>query len=266
MICFFPARKAATPLLYIVTVGILISPGFISAAAEAVPALVGRLVDTTETISPTERERIEAQIRELEETSGGQMAVLLIPSLDQEPIEAFSLRVAETWKIGSAERDDGVILVLAIQDRKNRLEVGYGWEGFINDARAGDILRQMRSDLQREQYERAILGAVWAVQRCTTLDEMPTEDEREEYLQALLDEGDEAGQLQTEESGPFVTLLKWLSGIVFALVVWFLFFRSGSRSNDDDHDNWNNSSSSSDDSDSGGGGGSYGGGGASGSW
>ena len=80
------------------------------------------------------------------------MAVLFVDTTADEPIEDFSLRVAEAWEGGSAARDDGVLLVFAIDDRQNRLELGYGLEPLISDSDAARMLREIRPLLQRERY------------------------------------------------------------------------------------------------------------------
>jgi uncharacterized protein len=116
----------------------------LSAAAEiAVPPFSDYVVDTAGLLSPAERETLAANLRRFEESGLGQMAVLTVPSLEGEPIERFGMRVAETWKPGPKRSDNGLILIIARDDRALRLEVGYGLEGVINDARAGDIIRQI---------------------------------------------------------------------------------------------------------------------------
>ncbi len=105
-----------------------------------VPFLAGRVNDLADLI-PTEHEaRIEASLAELEQATGAQVAVLTIPSLEGEVLEEFSLRVAETWQLGRAEEDDGVLLLVARDDRKMRIEVGYGLEGRLTDLESGRIL------------------------------------------------------------------------------------------------------------------------------
>jgi uncharacterized protein len=91
------------------------------------------------------------------------MAVLLIRSLYGDPIEDFGLAVAEKWKIGWKDKDNGVVLVLAMEDRRSRLEIGYGYEGVINDARAGDILRNMAPFMRKGEYKQAVSYAIGSV-------------------------------------------------------------------------------------------------------
>ena len=122
-----------------------------------------RVVDEAGVLTQNEIDALTRQIDAYEAASNAQMAVLLIRSLHGDPIEEFSLAVAEKWKIGWRGEDNGVLLLLAMDDRENRLEIGYGREGVINDARAGDILRDMAPFLRAGQYAKAISFAIGSV-------------------------------------------------------------------------------------------------------
>jgi uncharacterized protein len=135
------------------------------AAGLAVPELTGRVVDQAGILSPTEEQRITNQIRQLERDTGGQMAVLTISSLEGEGLEAFSLRVANGWQIGSEGKDNGVLLLVSLIDRKMRLAVGRGWEKAITDSQAATVIRRMTSDFRRRDYARGIALAVDEVDR-----------------------------------------------------------------------------------------------------
>jgi uncharacterized protein len=82
-------------------------------------------------------------LREFERTHGSQIAVLIVPSTQPEAIEQYSMRVAEAWKLGRKGIDDGAILVVAMQDRTMRIEVGYGLEGALNDATCKRIISEV---------------------------------------------------------------------------------------------------------------------------
>ncbi len=146
---------------------LLFLPGFLAGMPE-VPPLTGRVVDRAGVFGSDGIAKIEAAILELEATSGGQMAVLTVKTLDRTPIEEFGIAVMDKWKIGHKNKDDGIILIMAVGDREMRLEVGYGWEGDINDARAGDILRAMAPFLRDGRYTEAAVYAVGEVQRHVT--------------------------------------------------------------------------------------------------
>jgi uncharacterized protein len=137
-------------------------------AAPAVPALTGRVVDTAGLLTASGRGRVEQAIVQFEAATRGQMAVLTIPSLEGESIEQYSIRVAEKWKIGAKDQDTGAILVVARDDRAMRIEVGYGWEGQINDARAGDVIRGMQPLFRAGRFDDGILYAVGQLQGYVT--------------------------------------------------------------------------------------------------
>ena len=103
------------------------------------PALRGRVNDYAGVMSQDQVRSLETRLAQFEQETGHQVAVLTIPTLDGEDIEGFSIRVAESWKIGKKGFDNGVILVVAVKDRRLRLEVGYGLEGVLPDAIAKRI-------------------------------------------------------------------------------------------------------------------------------
>jgi len=133
-----------------------------------VPSLTGRVVDQAHILSDSGEKSVEQAIIQLEKATGGQMAVLTISSLEGEALEEFSIKVAEAWKIGHKEQDNGAILIVSKADRKIRLEVGYGWEGAINDARAGDIIRSMGPHFRQGNFDQGIILAVARVQEFVT--------------------------------------------------------------------------------------------------
>jgi uncharacterized protein len=101
------------------------------------------LTDLTATLSVEDQARMEAQLRAFEDRKGSQLAVLIVPTTQPEAIEQYSLRVAEQWKLGRKKVDDGVILIVAKDDRALRIEVGYGLEGVLNDATAKRIISEV---------------------------------------------------------------------------------------------------------------------------
>ena len=134
------------------------------AAALEVPYLSGRVNDTADLVPPEVEQRIEEKLAALEAATGAQMAVLTIPSLEGEVLEEYSLEVAETWQLGRAEQDDGVLMLIARDDRKMRIEVGYGLEGDLTDAQAGRILNNiLRPAFRAGDFGGGIEGGVDAV-------------------------------------------------------------------------------------------------------
>jgi uncharacterized protein len=109
----------------------------------AVPPLQGHLTDLTKTLSAEQAQAIEQSLTTFENRNGTQIAILILPSTGPEPIEPFSIRVAEKWKIGRKRKDDGVILVIAKADRAVRIEVGYGLEGVLTDLHSQRIINDI---------------------------------------------------------------------------------------------------------------------------
>src|SRR3954469_16472934 len=109
-------------------------------ALVAVPPLTGRVVDQTGTLSAADIASLTQPLQDLETRKGSQIAVLIVPTTDGEAIEQYSLRVAEAWKIGRKKIDDGALLVIAKNDRRLRIEVGYGLEGALTDATTKRII------------------------------------------------------------------------------------------------------------------------------
>jgi uncharacterized protein len=107
-----------------------------------VPEFHRRVIDRSGTLSTRETQELEAKLAQFEQETSNQVVVLVIPSLNGESIEDYSLRVAEKNKFGKKERNNGVLLLIAKDDRKLRIEVGYGLEGALPDALAGQIIRR----------------------------------------------------------------------------------------------------------------------------
>ena len=116
---------------------------FLAGAEDApIPPLAGRVVDVNATLTAEQRRELEASLEAFEKRKGSQIAVLITGTSFPEPIESFSLRVAEAWKIGRKGVDDGIIVVVARSDQAMRIEVGYGLEGAVPDAVAKRLIEE----------------------------------------------------------------------------------------------------------------------------
>jgi uncharacterized protein len=104
-----------------------------------IPPLTARVTDLAGVLSAEEMASLESKLRDLESTDSTQVGVLIIPSLEGQALEDYSIRVAEAWKLGQKGRDNGAILLVAMKDRKVRIEVGYGLETTLTDARSFQI-------------------------------------------------------------------------------------------------------------------------------
>ncbi|MFN3545382.1 MAG: TPM domain-containing protein [Thiobacillus sp.] len=116
---------------------------FVVWAQIAVPELSRRVTDLTATLSAEQVAALEDKLAAFEAQRGSQIAVLIVPTLAGEDIAAFGIRVADRWKIGREKVDDGVILIVAKDDRQMRIEVGYGLEGAIPDAIARRVIAEV---------------------------------------------------------------------------------------------------------------------------
>jgi uncharacterized protein len=112
-------------------------------AEVAVPPLVGRVVDQTNTLSSNDIDTLNQRIRSFEQRKGSQIAILIVPTTQPETIEQYSIRAAEAWKIGRKKIDDGALLVVAKNDHKLRIEVGYGLEGALTDVTARRVIDEV---------------------------------------------------------------------------------------------------------------------------
>lgn len=116
---------------------------FVAAAQVPVPPLTGHVIDQTGTLTQEQKAALEQTLQAFEARKGSQVAVLIVPSTAPETIEQYALRVAEQWKLGSKKVDDGAILVVAMNDRALRIEVGYGLEGVLSDVVSKRIVSEI---------------------------------------------------------------------------------------------------------------------------
>jgi uncharacterized protein len=139
---------------------------WLSAMAPAVHALdvralkpQGYVSDFAGKIDPASRTQLERYAAQLESRTGVELALVTLSTLDGEPVEDVANRLFETWGIGKKGKNEGVLLLLAIAERRSRLEVGYGLEPVLPDGAAGDILRSMRPALRENHYGDAFILA-----------------------------------------------------------------------------------------------------------
>lgn len=128
--------------------GSLLMAGISAHAAKGlvdIPPLSTAVTDLTQTLSAEELTALNEKLTQFAQQSGSQVAVLILPTTQPEDIAQFGIRLADAWKIGREKQDDGVIVIVAKQDRKMRIEVGYGLEGAIPDAVAKRIIAEQLS-------------------------------------------------------------------------------------------------------------------------
>ncbi|WP_392560902.1 TPM domain-containing protein [Orbus sturtevantii] len=135
-------------------------------AMVGVPAYSQRVVDTTNTLTDKQIEQLDKTLRNYESTqdTGSQIAILLVPTLDNEPIEQFADRVFKLWQIGKKGNDNGILFVIAKNDRQVRIEVGYGLEGYLTDLAAKHIIEHdFIPALKQNSYYHGINDALTSI-------------------------------------------------------------------------------------------------------
>ena len=124
---------------------LLLASGFVQAALVAVPPLKSLVTDLTGMLSQNDIAQLDAKLKAFEAEKGSQIAVLIVSTTQPEDIAQYSIRVADAWKIGRKKQDDGVLILVAKDDRKMRIEVGRGLEGAIPDLYAKRIITEEMS-------------------------------------------------------------------------------------------------------------------------
>ena len=230
----------------------------------AVPSLSGPVVDKAGILSRSESEKIENFLLDLDRKSKVQIAVLIIPSLEGESIEDYSMQVAEKWKLGDKEKDSGALLVVAVKDKKLRIEVGYGLEENLTDSRSGQIIRNFIAPQFRSgNYGEGIYDGIKAMAAYASEDESLLKEI------AVSDEDDEGGfpHILLFLIFAYLMISKFLPGGLFW--IFYLLSRRGRASSTGSFFGGSIGRSSGRGFSGGGfsgGGGSFGGGGASGGW
>jgi uncharacterized protein len=125
---------------FAIALALFLLQGFAALALE-VPKLQDRVTDLAGILTPGQIADLDSKLRELEKTDSTQVAVLVIPSLEGDSLEEYSIRVVDAWKLGQKERDNGALLLISMKDRAIRIEVGYGLEPTLTDARSNQIIR-----------------------------------------------------------------------------------------------------------------------------
>jgi len=147
------------------TCAIVLALGFLAPARAAeVPFLSGRVVDSAEILQPVTRSKITVAIRGLEIRTTDQIVVLTVPTIGDESVEEYATKVFEAWKLGIKGKDNGVLVVIVPQDRKMRIEVGYGLEGTLTDVASSRIIRNvMTPQFKAGNYDQGVLDGVQAI-------------------------------------------------------------------------------------------------------
>ena len=123
----------------------------------------GYVSDFAHVVDPGVKAQLEAYCASVEQSTGAQMALVTLPSLEGEPIEDVANTIFRAWGVGQKGSNEGIMLLLAVGDRRSRLEVGYGLEPILPDGLVGGVLRQMAPALRQQQYGEAMMAAAQTI-------------------------------------------------------------------------------------------------------
>ena len=169
-----PAPFAVRGMRMALCLLVLALSAFGAAAQVAIPPLRSPVTDLTNTLTPEQAQALEQTLRSFEKRKGSQISILILPTTRPEAIEQFSIRLAENWRVGRKGIDDGAIIVLALEDREVRIEVGYGLEGVLPDLIASRIIREdMVPHLKRGEVYLALNAAVDRIIRVVDGEPLP---------------------------------------------------------------------------------------------
>ncbi len=146
---------------------------------QPVPALRSRVTDLTGTLSAQEQATLEEKLASFEARKGSQLAVLIVPTTEPEDIAQYGIRVVDQWKLGREKSDDGALLIVAKNDRRLRIEVGYGLEGVLTDATSRRIIADTITPLFRQgDFYGGITAGLEQMMRIVEGEPLPAPDRR----------------------------------------------------------------------------------------
>ncbi|NLT23558.1 MAG: YgcG family protein [Syntrophorhabdus sp.] len=162
--------KRTSVLVFLCVILLVLS----AAVAADVPYLTGRVTDNAGILSTGALKTLTESLKAHEDMTGNQVAVLTIPTLDGEGIEEYAVRVFEAWKLGQKGKDNGVLMVVVPEDRRMRIEVGYGLEGTLTDLMAGRIIEHVMAPCFRNgDYDGGITEGAAAIVKVLEGGEVP---------------------------------------------------------------------------------------------
>jgi len=133
-------------------------------SAADIPYLTGRVTDNAEILSETTRQSLTVSLKEHEDRTSNQIAILTVPTINGESIEEYAVEVFDAWKLGQQDKDNGILMVVVPNDRRMRIEVGYGLEATLTDAMAGRIIQfAMTPKFKNGDYDGGITDGIRAV-------------------------------------------------------------------------------------------------------
>jgi uncharacterized protein len=201
------------------------------AGASNVPYLTGRVTDNAEILSPSVRKSLTERLKAHEKRTGNQIAVLTLPSLEGESIEDYAETVFKEWKLGQKGKDNGILVVVAPNDRRMRIEVGYGLEGTLPDSLAGSIIRNvMTPKFKAGNYNDGVEAGVNAILTVLEGGKAAFDGDTGKETKTTIPSGIEAPDMPLTEKilfGAFIFGIIGLFTVIGILtpgVGWFLYF------------------------------------------
>ena len=153
-----------------------------------IPPLSARVTDAAGVLGVSAKQELEAKLAAFEQATGGQLAVLVVKTAEPETIDQYGVRVGDAWKVGKKGKDTGAILIVAMKEKKLRIEVGYGWEGALPDVEAKRIIREVITPyFKKNQYAQGIDAGIDKIQLAVAKEnkaESTTVDDKGQWTQS----------------------------------------------------------------------------------
>lgn len=153
------------------------------AFASHIPAPTGFINDFAGILTSDQKIILEQQLKEYEAKTGNEITIAIVKNLNGLDIDDFAVKTFEEWKIGKKGKDNGILFLTAVEDRKMRIEVGYGLEPYLTDSQAGDIIRNVIAPrFQKQDYYQGISDGIIAIeQKLSTQNNTPKKDSRNTF-------------------------------------------------------------------------------------
>lgn len=198
-----PKGRGIAAFVALLLLSLLTAPAF----AQSFPALTGRVVDNAHLLQPDQAAALDAKLAQLEQQSGRQMVVATIPDLQGYPIEDYGYQLGRKWGLGDKKANDGLLLLVAPNERKVRIEVGYGLEPIVTDALSSVIIQ--RNILPRFRDKDMAGGILAGSNALVQLLQLPPDQARAQAAKLV------AEDRQKQESGPPLSLIFWIIVLLF---------------------------------------------------
>nr|WP_313632399.1 YgcG family protein [Brevundimonas naejangsanensis] len=205
------ARGLLAAVMLVLVLWLSALPGASLAAEIKFPTLTGRVVDDAQLLTPQQEQALTGKLATLEQQTGDQLVVVTLPSLQDQEIEDFGYQLGRHWGIGQKENDGGALLIVAPNERKVRIEVGYGLEGVLTDAYSSLIIRNdILPAFRQGDYAAGIIAGADSIIAQLTAD--PAE------AQARAEEAKSAATASAKPVIPAVVILMVFAFIFFSMI------------------------------------------------